>query len=404
MRILIITQYFWPESFRINDLATALNDRGHEVHVLTGIPNYPNGSFFDNYTFFNKGKEEWNGIKIFRSILFPRGRGKGINLFINYISFAIFASIKILFIQNRYDKIFVFQVSPITVGIPAIVAKYKFKAPIFFWVQDLWPESVTAAGGVKNKYILFILNNLTNYIYKNSNKILVQSKAFMPYILNQKVDLKKLVYYPNSTENYYKSLKPDKELLGKLPAGLKLMFAGNIGEAQSFDTLLETALLLKNEQINVQWIVLGDGRMKEYVSNKIKELNLIDNFHLLGSFPSTEMPKYFSCADALIVSLKKQSIFALTVPSKIQSYLACGKPILCSLDGEGSRIIKEANAGFVSPSEDPFNFALNIKKFINLREEERNKLGINGQAYFNIEFERETLVEKLIEIFNSETV
>ena len=222
--------------------------------------------------------------------------------------------------------------------------------------------------------------------------------------MNQNVHIKKIIYYPNSTENYYKSLKPDIELLGKLPEGIKLMFAGNIGEAQSFDTLLETAFLLKSEQINVQWIVLGDGRIKEYVINKIKKLNLIDNFHLLGAFPSTEMPKYFSCADALIVSLKKDPIFALTIPSKIQSYLACGKPILCSLDGEGSRIIKEANAGFVSPSEDPINFAMSIKKFINLRKEERNKLGINGQAYFKIEFEREALVEKLIEIFNSETV
>lgn len=402
MRILIVTQYFWPENFKINDIALALKERGHEVLILTGKPNYPNGKFSKGYTFFNKRIEFWNGIKIYRSPIIPRGKGKGIQLFVNYISFAIFASIKLLFIKNKFDKIFVYEPSPITVGIPGIVAKYKFKAPLYFWVQDLWPESISAAGGINNKSIITVLDWLTRFIYKHSKKVLVQSKAFIPYILNQNTEKDKLVYYPNSTENYYVELSTDQELLKTLPKGIKLMFAGNIGEAQSFDTLLKAASILKKELIDVKWIILGDGRMKGYVNQKIKELNLEDNFYLLGAFPSTEMPKYFSCADALVVSLKKDPIFALTIPSKIQSYLACGKPIITSLDGEGAKIIEEANAGFTSPSEDCEGLVSNIKKFLILSNEEQKKLGQNGKAYFSIEFEREILVDRLEKILDND--
>lgn len=400
MRILIITQYFWPENFKINDLALALKERGHYVTILTGKPNYPKGIFSDGYTFFKKNIEYWNDIKIYRSLVIPRGKGSGIQLIINYISFAFFASIKILFINNKFDKIFVYEPSPITVGIPGIIAKYKFKAPMYFWVQDLWPESISAAGGVKNKYVLDILNWLTKSIYKNSEKVLVQSKAFVPYILNQKIENHKLIYFPNSTESFYMELEPDILLLKEFSIGIKLMFAGNIGESQSFETLLSTALILKNEKVSVQWLILGDGRMKEFVAQKIEELKLTDCFYLLGSFPSSDMPKYFSCADALIVSLKKDPIFSLTIPSKIQSYMACGKPIIASLDGEGARIILEANAGFTSPSGDSLALAESIKKFLALSKFDQKVIGQNAREYFDKEFERESLVNRLEEILN----
>jgi glycosyltransferase involved in cell wall biosynthesis len=401
MRILIVTQYFWPESFRINDLSLALKERGHEITVLTGKPNYPKGTFSDGYGFFSKRTELWNGIKIYRSPLIPRGKGKGIQLFVNYFSFAFFASIRMLFINQTFDRIFVYEPSPITVGLPGIVAKFKSKAPMYFWVQDLWPESVSAAGGINNKFVLSFLNWLTKLIYKNSEKVLVQSKAFIPYILNQDIKLTKLIYYPNSTESYYKVTEPTLEKLNKLPKGKILMFAGNIGESQSFDTLLNAAVLLKEYLKDVHWVILGEGRMRDYVQSKIIELNLENTFHLLGAFPSEDMPNFFTCADALIVSLKKGTIFSHTIPSKIQSYLACGKPILTSLDGEGSRVVEEANAGFISPSEDPIAFANIIKKFFDLTIDEQTVLGYNARKYFEIEFERELLVDKLEEILES---
>jgi len=395
MRILIISQYFWPESFRINDIAQGLLERGHDVIVLTGKPNYPNGKFYEGYSFFGKPNEEWNGLKIFRVPLIARGRGGGIRLFMNYISFAVLASFRVLWMKKDFDSVLVYGISPVTVGIPAVIFKKLFKKPFFFWVQDLWPASLTAAAGIKNRLVIGVFERITRMIYNSSSTLLVQSKAFIPYILNQNIEESKIIYYPNSTENYYKELKPDEDLLKSLPHGKKIMFAGNIGESQSFETLLNAALLLKNEKIKVQWIILGEGRMKEVVNQRVKELNLKDVFHLLGAFPSTLMPKYFSCADALLVSLKKDKIFSYTIPSKIQSYLACGKPILTSLDGEGSRIIQEANAGFTSLAEDPIALASIIKKFLSLNENEQKALGKNARKYFQVEFEREMLVDRL---------
>ena len=161
MRILIVTQYFWPENFKINDIALGLKGKGHEVEIITGKPNYPSGHFNAGYTFWNKRYELWNGIRINRSAVIPRGKGKGMQLLLNYISFAVFGSFRILFIHNKFDKIIVFEPSPITVGIPAIIAKYKFKAPIYFWVQDLWPASISAASTINNKYIINFFNWIT---------------------------------------------------------------------------------------------------------------------------------------------------------------------------------------------------------------------------------------------------
>jgi glycosyltransferase involved in cell wall biosynthesis len=395
MKILIVTQYFWPENFKINDIALGLKNKGHIVEVLTCKPNYPSGKFINGYTFFNKKTEFWNSIKINRSNVIPRRSGKGLSLFLNYVSFSIFGSIRVLFIRSEFEKIIVFEPSPITVGIPAIIAKFKFKAPIYFWVQDLWPASLSAGGGIKNKYIIKVFDWLTRLIYKHSEKILVQSKAFIPYILNQKVEIEKILYYPNTTENFYKYLSPDKELMSLLPNGFKIMFAGNIGEAQSFDTILKAAKMLKDENVDVNWLILGDGRMKNYVKNKIIEFGLEKNFLLLGTFPSDKMPEFFSCADLLLVSLKKDFIFSLTIPSKIQSYMACRKPILASLDGEGSKIIDEAKSGFTSNSEDYVGLKESVKKALSLSPDELYQLGINARNYYEKEFERDTLIDKL---------
>ncbi len=401
MRILIITQYFWPENFKINDIALGLQERGHYIEILTGKPNYPKGKYFKGYNYTNKRTEIWKGILINRSFLLPRGNGRSLSLILNYLSFAFFASIKVFFLKNKFDKIFVFERSPITVGIPAIFAKMKFKIPIYFWVQDLWPESITAAGNVNNKLILNLLNKLTKLIYNNSDKILVQSKAFIPFIKSQKINENKIIYFPNTTEEFYKYKEPNINILSTLPNGFKIMFAGNIGESQDFDTLLNSAFILKNQNINVNWIILGEGRLKNYVYEKILTLGLEENFILLGSFQSELIPDFFSCADFLLVSLKNQKIFSLTIPSKVQSYLASSKPIIGCLNGEGARIIQEANAGLISSAENPQELSDVIKRATLLSKEELRKMGENGRKYFDKEFSRNTLLNKLEVIFEN---
>jgi colanic acid biosynthesis glycosyl transferase WcaI len=402
MHILIVTQYFWPENFKINALAIELKEKGHQITVLTGLPNYPSGKIYENYTFWKNNDEVWNGIKIFRSKLIPRFSGKGIQLVFNYFSFAFFSSIKILIsISNKPDLIFVFEPSPITVGIPAIVAKRKFgDVPIFFWVQDLWPDSLKDAGAIKNKFILNAVDKLTRFIYNKSNIILVQSKAFINYIQKQGVPISKIKYFPNPTEKFYKVSEINIAYSNLLPSGFNLIFAGNIGEAQSFDTLINAAYKLKQLNYPIYWIILGEGRAKEYCVEKVSQLKLEDYFIFKGSFKSEEMPLFFACADALIVSLKKSNIFSLTIPAKVQSYLACGKPIIGSIDGEGAKIITESVSGYISPSEDSDTLVTNIIKLYSLSDIERKILGDNGRAYFENEFSMEILIEKLENIFN----
>ena len=398
MRILIISQYFFPENFRINDLCLGLKDKGHEVTVLTGKPNYPNGKFYGGYTFLNKRLESYHGIKVYRSYLIPRGSASGFRLFLNYISFVIFAPLRILSINGNFDRVFVYAPSPITVGFVGIFASIYFRAKPFLWVHDLWPESVKDAGGINNKIILSLINFMTKSIYYFYENILVQSPSFKNYLVDQGVKSEKIIYYPYYAESFYNVVNKNKKIESAFPKGLNIVFAGNIGVAQSFDTIIEAVKIAMNDVKNLNIIVLGEGRDKARVLKKIKKNNL-NNFYFMGSFPPESMPEYFASADALLVSLKKSKIFSSTIPGKLQSYLACGKPIIASLDGIGAKIVNDASCGFSSDAENPLGLAHSIISFNKLKDIDRLKLGENGRKYYENEFERKKLLSKLIDIF-----
>lgn len=405
MKVLIVTQYFWPENFQINDFALGLVSKGIELHVLTGIPNYPNGKFFDNYHFWRDNDEIWNGIKIFRSKLIARGKGGGLQLVFNYLSFAIFGSVRAKFMDDNYDAILVYEPSPITCGIPAIVLKKKSQIPIFFWVQDLWPESVAAAGNVHNSLILGLLDKLTKWIYKNSDKLLIQSKGFYDYLSEQSVPDSKIIYFPNTTAPFYRPISPSLEVLAQFKKyPFIITFAGNIGESQDFDTIIDAANILKNKSSDIHFVILGDGRKKQYAIERIKKLNLSNNFHFLGSFPASRMPDFFAASDVLLVTLKNQRIFSLTIPNKVQSYLACGKPIIGSLSGAGAEVIEESGAGYVSTPGDSQQLADNIYEVFQLDKQSLENLGFKARIYFESNFERNMLLNRLIDLFKGENV
>lgn len=394
MKILILSQYFWPENFKINDIALGLQDKGHEVIVLTGIPNYPDGNIYPGYQ--NRGSVEiWQGIKIYRSKLFPRGKGGGFRLFLNYFSFAFYASFKIFKVKEKIDCVLVFEPSPVTVGIPAIFYRIFRKIPYAFWVQDLWPATLTAAGGINNKAVLVFFNWLTKTIYRKSSVLFVQSRTFTEYILHQGIKKDKIVYLPNSTEEFYKKIEKSSKYDQILPYGIKIMFAGNIGEAQSLDTFLKAMKIVIDNGNVFHWVIIGDGRYKSDLEKNAEELDLSHLVHFVGKFPSEEMPHFFSHADALYVSLKKDYIFSLTIPSKVQSYLACGKPILASLDGEGAKVVIESKAGFVTASEEINDLATNIEKVLNLTKVEKDLFSRNALEYYNKEFKRSIVLDKL---------
>ena len=400
MKILVVSQYFYPENFRINDLIFSLKERGHEITVLTGKPNYSKTHFFEGYGWKSDDFEIINEIPVHRANLFSRRNGGALRLFLNYFSFAFLATLKLRKIKGSFDTIFVYEPSPITVGIPAVFAKRRFKAPIYFWAQDLWPESLVAAGGVKNRFVLSFFNSLTKWIYSHCRKVLVQSPGFTDYILNQGVPKDKIIFYPNPTEAFYKPIQDVKEYQEFFEKEyFNIIFAGNIGEAQSFHTIIEAVHLLKN--LPVKFVILGDGRYKETAISLIKDKGLEFYFNFLGSFPATEMPKFFSHADALLVSLKKDKIFSLTIPAKIQSYLACGKPIIASIDGEGAKIVNDAKCGVVSTAEDFLALSEQIRGLIALDKSKLIEFGNNAIIYYKNEFNKEYLLNKLEAIFNS---
>jgi len=398
MKILVISQYFYPENFRINDLVFSLQKRGHEIEVLTGKPNYPKGDYFKGYSWDGPKQEEIEGIKVHRANLILRKKGGGLRLFLNYFSFVFFGLFKILKLKGDFEKVFIYAPSPITVGILGIVAAKKFKCKSYLWVHDLWPESVRVAGGIKSGFVLGLVNQMTKLIYKFTDLLLVQSPEFKNYILNQGVAESKIIYYPYYAEDFYKVIEKDKSYLSQFPNGFNLLFAGNIGVAQSFDTIVNAFEKLKEHDINL--VVLGDGRDKSRIQEQINEKGLKEKFHFLGSFPPEQMSHYFTCADGLLITLKKADIFSYTIPGKLQSYLACGKPIIGALDGIGNKIISESNSGFASEAEDHELLANNILSLYKLSKTEKEKLSNNALTYFDKNFNKQHLLERLEEILN----
>jgi colanic acid biosynthesis glycosyl transferase WcaI len=398
MRILIITQYFWPENFRINDLARGLVEKGHEVVVLTGIPNYPQGDFHNGYGYFKNLRQEYHGVKIFRVPLVPRGNGGKLRLILNYLSFAFCASLCGPFLcRGKFEAIFVFQTSPVTVGIPAVVLKKLKSAPLLFWILDLWPESLEAVGFHKSSWGVMLMDILVRWIYRSCDKILVSSKGFAASIQARGVSKKQISYFPNWVEPVYREISL-KEKTGKnfenLPRGFRVLFAGNIGEPQDFGTIVAAAERLKPYH-DIHWIIAGDGRMAAQVKIAVSSRGLAAHFHFIGKYPSEKMPELFSLADVMLVTLKKGSSLSTFVPGKIQSYLACGKPIVAALEGEAAHLIREAGAGIVCPPGDSALLAGEVLKMYQMSSEERLRMGSRGREYSDKNFDRSMLFQKL---------
>ncbi|NTW45376.1 MAG: glycosyltransferase family 4 protein, partial [Anaerolineaceae bacterium] len=325
--------------------------------------------------------------------------GGGISLLLNYLSFAFFASLLSPFlIKGKYDLIFVCQLSPVTIGLPAIRVKKLLKAPIILWILDLWPESLSASGAVSDKRILNFMDKVVRYIYQNADKILVSSKGFIDSIKAKDISSDRMDYFPNWYEPEYINNNSAEilshEKIEQLPRGFRVIFAGNVGASQDFGTILAAADLLKT-YTDIHWIILGDGRRFEWVKEQISLKDLSRCVHLLGRFPSDAMPAFFAAADAMLVTLKNDPIFSLTVPGKIQSYMACSKPILAALDGEGCRLLKESGAGLVSLPEDPEALAESVLAMYRMPEEKRIEMGKSGRSYCEKNFNRELLMDRL---------
>ena len=397
MKILIISHYFWPEQFRINDLALELKERGHEVTVLTGVPNYPTGKMFEGYSWWSKRRDNMQGVPVFRVPLFLRRQSRGWQLSLNFLSFVASACLLApwYFRRQEFDVIFVYEPSPFTIGIPAALLRRLKGAPILFWVQDLWPESLSATGAVTSERILAVVGRVVRMIYRRCDRVLVQSRGFIEPAIRAGADRERIRYFPNWAEALYRpvDLPMDAPERKEVPAdGFVVMFAGNLGAAQSLDTILDAAEILKGRPIH--WVFLGDGRRRAWMQEQI-ESRLLAQVHLLGSRPMETMPAYFSLADAMLVTLRADPVMTTTIPGKVQSYLACGRPVIGALDGEGNRAIAESGAGFSVASGDAEGLAGAVLRMSEMGKAERQQMGEAALAYYRQNFDREPLVDQL---------
>ena len=396
-KILFVCQYFYPETFRGNDVAFHLAEKGHDVHVITGTPNYPAGKFFAGYGIFKKRHEVIRGVKVTHLPIVPRGLDNKIMLMLNYFSFLVVGSLYMLWhaVFHKYDMVFCQQLSPVMMSMPAVMYKKIRKVPLYTWVLDLWPESLTAAGGINNKHVLGFFDWFVKKEYKHSDKILTSSRSFDQSILAYGDYKDKIVYFPQWSDGVSNSSVEFD--LPKIPEGFVVMFAGAVGEAHGMECNMQAALLTK-ENKDIHWVIVGDGRKLEWVQKFIKENGLEETVHTLGRFPSETMPLFFDKADVMLVSLTDSPLFNLYAPAKISSYMASGKPIIACLNGEGGEVVKDAKCGWSVKAGDVEGLARLVTELYGMDKSLLAEKGANGLKYYNEYFEKEKCLRKLDEI------
>lgn len=396
MNILVVTQYFWPESFRINDLVRAWVEQGHEVTVIAGLPNYPAGRLFDGYAWHGPYRETYAGASVRRVPIVTRGPKRGLRLIVNYLSFVVSGVLLMPFLaRKRYDVTFVYAPSPITICIPAIWMRWLRGIPLVFWVQDLWPDNLAAIGAVRSPRVLGWVETMCRWIYRRCDLVLGQSAAFIAPIRRVCPDVRDVRVLPNWADGFYRPVAVEDGALERheLPSGFTIVFAGNLGSAQALDAAIGAAGILREEPVH--WVFIGDGNQRAPLEAQVRARGLEHCVHFLGWRPGEAMPRYLSLADALLVSLRRDPGFASTVPAKLQSSLAMGRPILAALEGEGARIVGEAQAGVVVDQENPQALADGVRALMNAGPARREEMGRRGREYALEHFDRDRLVSQL---------
>lgn len=402
MRILIVSQYFWPESFVVNDLSCALAQAGHKITVVTGKPNYPTGKIWPGYTQAGTIQETYEElVDVFRVPLRPRGKAGALGLSLNYLSF-MFSGLwhfPRLLKGKKFDVVFFFGVSPWTAAVPAAFLAWQKKALLAYWIQDLWPESLAATGFVTNRSLLWIVGCGMRYIYSRADILFLQSEAFEKSV-SLYADTRKMHYLPNPapadplTED---ELPPYMEAVFR--DCFSVVFAGNIGRAQSPETIVKAAENLQGQK-HIRLVVVGIGSEKDHMQKMITECGL-ENIVLLGHVVRKMMPKVFSKSGALLVTLCADPGLEAVVPSKIQAYMQAGKPIIAALNGEGARLVRDTGCGVTVGAQDADALAKAILSVSLMTAQQQEEMGAAGRNYFERHFEINSVSRKLIRVLEA---
>jgi glycosyltransferase involved in cell wall biosynthesis len=403
--ILVISQYFYPEQFRINDICTEWVKRGYKVTVITGIPNYPQGKYYEGHGLLKKRIETYNGINIKRIPLIPRGKNS-IMLVLNYLSFVVSGFFWNMVTRIKADYVFIFEVSPMTQALPGVWYAKKKKVPCYLYVQDLWPENIEIVAGITNKTILGVIGKMVDYIYANCSKVFTTSNSFVKSIAKRGVLIEKIEYWPQYAEDFYQPLK--KMNVQEIPVDdiFNIIFTGNIGSAQGLDILPKTAVILKEKKLDrkICFNIVGDGRYKEELTELVNKSNVSEMFNFVQKQPAVYIPKLIAANDAAFLCLTASELFAMTIPAKLQSYMACGIPIIASANGETNIIINKSNSGVCSPAGDFRRLSEIIIDLYNKPQEQLNQLGANARKYYNDNFNKDELLNRMDYYFGNNSI
>lgn len=407
LRVLVVTQYFWPENMRINDLVRDFSAKGHEVTVLTGLPNYPEGKVFQAFRNNPEAFANYVGAEVVRVPLVPRGK-RAWRLVLNYLSFFLMASTLGAFKLRgkKFDVVFVYAVSPIMAAIPAVVIGRLKRAPVFVWVLDLWPETLRAVNVVHNPRMLALVGKVVSWIYNRTDYLLLQSHGFFDNVrryCTRDVAPERLVYFPSWAEDEFSGPAPvGQGLIEHDPSVFTVVFAGNLGEAQDFPAIIDAVQALQ-DRVPVRWVIVGDGRMCGWLAEQVASRGL-NNVELLGRHPLEAMPGLFAQADALLVSLRTNDVFEKTIPGKVQAYLASGRPILGMINGEAARVIKESGAGYACESGNAEELARITQQLATTSLDQRRQMGEAGRLYYQQQYSRPALLARLEKLFRHATL
>lgn len=387
MKILVVCQHYWPEPYPLTDICEELVRRGHIVDLVTDVPNYPMGEIYSGYEGRKQREEVHNGVHIIRSFTIPRKHNAFFRL-LNYYSYAVSSSLLVKKLPDDYDVVFSNQTSPVMMSSAAFSYAKKNHKKVVMYCMDLWPACL-AAGGVSESSPLYkFFGAVSKRLYNKPDRILITSQMFKDYLVQQHgVDAQKIEYLPQYAAAQFDEVEQTKND----KTTIDLMFAGNIGAAQSLETVLKAAELLREER-NLRWHIVGDGSELNNLKKMAKEKNL-SNVIFYGRKPSGEMPQYYAMADAMLVTLTADRFISLTLPGKVQTYMAAGKPIIGAAVGEIPNVINAAKCGYCVNAEDADGLAQAVRNFA--VNKNRTQLGKNARSYYDQHFTREMFMNKL---------
>ena len=399
-RVLIVSQHFWPENFRISDIAEGFAENDIEVDVLCGIPNYPNGNIPEGYGFFKNLKQNYNGVNVHRCWEITRKGNSSVRIFLNYISYPFFATFKTLaFIGKKYDAVFCYETSPVYMIFPAIFYSKIKRIPLTTYVLDLWPENLYSVLPIQNKFLQTVCEVTSHWHYKKSDKLIAMSPSLKDKLVEVSgKQSEKVAVIPQYCEKFYEQEIEDAALTEKYRDYFKVVYAGNISPAQNLEVAVDAAVLLKESGMDdIKFIIVGDGMSRKDIEKYAAEKDVAEYLDFLGSRPVTDMPLYHTLADCLFAPLAKSDLIGLTIPAKVTSYMAGRKPVITCIDGEGSLVIEKANAGLTGESGNSAQLAENIKTLYAMSAEERKSLGDNAFRYHLQHHERNKVLGQLID-------